>query len=200
MRQRTRISVAVAGVALLAALTGCGGGQEGQARPADGTTSATSAPGTSTPSGERLAPPVGDPRDASGVAPCDLLKPDAATRLGFTPPGQPLSDPSFKPCRWRGPNGAGVSVFADTGRQGLSEVYKQKSRFRDFRPVTLAGGHPAVFANDVESDVECAVYAGVADTQAVVVSNLRPTSDRANPCEKARLVAEAVIAGLPAGK
>ena len=199
MRHTTRIGAAVAGVALLAVVAGCGDAQPSQARPA-GESGGSSATSTSAAGGERLAPPVSDPRDASGVAPCDLLKPEAATALGFTPPGQPLSDPSFKPCQWRGPNGASVSVFADTRREGLSEVYKQKSRYKDFRPVTLAGGHPAAYANVSDPEIECSIFAGVADSQAVVVRHLRPTGDRGNPCDKAKLVAEAVIAGLPAGK
>lgn len=170
-------------------------------------TAATTLPGTEESSGgapssesDRLAPPVDDPKDLSGIDPCELLTPEQLSELTFTEPGEKdTSAWGEEHCRWNNSN-LSIRLAPETKvGEGLDQAYQSRNAFDNFAESSV-DGYPAVrvdFATQL-----CRVIVGVAEDQTLHVDFGRVSGkDPAyqDPCGFAESVAGMVLESLPAG-
>ncbi|HEY8372688.1 MAG TPA: DUF3558 domain-containing protein [Pseudonocardiaceae bacterium] len=200
MRRTKRIAVGAAGLSLLTLLTACGGSESGTPQGAKGNGTTTSA-ATSSAAASQAAPSVTDPKDAGGLAPCDLLKPDRAIAIGLEPEGTEVEPTGrFAPCNWRTSDRAfAVDVSADTTWEGMDELYDRQDMYAEFEPLEI-DGYPAVRVGLYSDPAQCEMFVGIAETQAILVQGTRGPGQTFDTCAKVREVAQAVLASLPAGK
>jgi hypothetical protein len=183
---------------VLAATTGCAAGPQAVA-------AGTPAPATSTTDGAtpKLAPPVPAPRNARGVAACNLLTTEQKRAVDADlRTEEPIVQGSYTTrCSWRTAAGDGallVSTAPDFPIGGLEGLYLLRSTYAVFQPDELAG-FPIVRAEAVDTgDKDCTIYVGIADDQLIWATANFPFTHRPKPsCTIARRMAAGMIANLP---
>lgn len=146
----------------------------------------------------RLAPTVTNPRDVTAFRqrPCDLLTPEQLAALGIDQPGEQDSLPSGnQTCVWRDSGfDQEIAVGSYPDFDLLSANYRIRDSYQLFRPIEVAG-LPATLQQDHFS--ACGVTVGLATTQAVEVNYVDTSDPIADPCGKARRIAEIVVGNLP---
>jgi hypothetical protein len=147
-------------------------------------------------------PRVARPRDARGVAPCDLLTVAQLEAVGIDPATAKIEqqNTAFR-CVWRSRDKLGV-FEADNNSEarpngyiaGLSGLYAVGETFEIFEPGEL-DGFPIVHADrNVGSD--CTIYVGVADDQLLwtAAGYVKGPQKR---CDLALAMASSMISNLP---
>lgn len=147
-------------------------------------------------------PRVGDPRDARGIGPCDLLTDAQLDAVGIDPASAKTSqqNTAFR-CSWRSRDKLG-GFEADNNSDarpngyiaGLSGLYAVRETFAIFEPGEL-DGFPIVHADrNVGSD--CTIYVGVADDQMLwtAAGYVKGPQKR---CDLALKMASAMVSNLP---
>lgn len=188
------------GSALLLALVAC-------ATPTQpGPLSGSPAGPSSAPSQDSRVPEeirVRNPKDARGIPYCQLLTRSQLLALGMLPDTatEGLRQSNVGDCGWDladdPDNAGGITVRVDSANPALRGLYIIHSgRPYDFFEPTEVAGHPAV-AVRISPDAGCTMEVAIADDQllsagANVVSRAMP-----DDCERARRIAEAVLANLP---
>ncbi|MFC4001335.1 DUF3558 domain-containing protein [Prauserella oleivorans] len=194
-------ALAIAGAFLV---SGCSESSPGEAAPTPQT--ATTQPPTSAARQVALphsgAPSVSNPLPESVLAgdPCNALtRAQVEDALGSdAPAGEPGTGATGRSCRWQDTeSGAGFTVFyGNVVRQGLSSYYQntqpQASRWEPLSPIE---GHPAVAFQMATDDLTCQVVVGLSDklTAAVNFAVGRSAVGKVDPCEAARLTAQAML-------
>lgn len=188
-------AVALVSVCVMGAVSACESTATGTPTPEAGA-SAPSATSTSGDSG-RLVPPIANPKDLTGIDPCDLLTKSQLAALTVT--AEPVKGKSLwgeDKCTWRNST-MSVGLAPDTKRDGLEGDYQNQDDFDSFEK-TEVDGFPAARA-DFASEV-CSVVVGVADDQALTVHYDRGLSDapgEGDPCGFAESIASMVLENLP---
>jgi hypothetical protein len=93
--------------------------------------------------------------------------------------------------------GSTIGVGFITGnKNGLSDIYRGRERFEDFRPVRI-DGYPGVFANgpDLRANGTCNLAVGVSDTLMIRASE-QGRLDAHGACERAVQVARSALMTL----
>lgn len=180
--------------ALLIAITtvaGCTGGP--------GVVTGTGTPVTAVP---KIAPPVQAPRNARGVAACNLLTMEQKRAMDADlRTEKPATQGVTTRCGWRTAAGDGsllVSTAPDFPVGGLEGLYLVRSTFPVFQPGEL-DGFPVVRAERSDTgDKDCTIYIGIADDQIIWATAGFPFGDRPKPaCPVARQMGSYMIANLP---
>jgi hypothetical protein len=181
--------------------TGTPGGSGSQ--PTDDPTS------TSNPGGSGGAPKVTDPLDASKFIsqPCGAIAPDQLQALHLPVQGKPDTDSETAKtagpgCSWFDRDaGSGVEIgFLTANKNGLSDTYQGKDRFKGYFEPTEVDGYPAVL-NDIQdyrSDGTCNITVGISDTSEFRVG-VQDTKLGVKSCDRAKEAAAAVIKTLKKG-
>lgn len=181
---------------VLATLTGCAAPPPPAAESAAGPVTYAFPPGEVP---EQIR--VRHPKDARGIPYCELLTREQLVGLGLRPDTmrpEPVR-PNVGGCDWEPvddpDNLAGITVRVDARNPALRGVYIMRSGEHLFEPTEVAG-HPAVAIRDNPRS-GCVLEVGIADDQLLSAgANVtgRPIPD---DCERARRIAEAVLANLP---
>jgi len=186
-----RAVLVVVCLALALALTGCGGLRSA------GPTSPLAAEGFPADVPQELK--VNTPKDARGVAQCDLLTPAQLTTLGLDPTtARPDVRGLDASCMWYYADRStyaslGISTNPNNGKlPGFWRLFHNDPAFETFE----VAGHPALRA-DQEPDRSCSLGVGVADLQYLVVDAYFDRKPRPDPCAPARRMAEMVLSNLP---
>jgi hypothetical protein len=193
-----RVVLAGTAVAVAGLVSGCVTAVAGSPAPSatqPTTTSETS--GSASPS-ERLSPPVENPKDLTGIDPCDFLPPDQKTELGLTKPGTRDTSPwGEETCGLAGSIVAiGFSPDTTVG-EGLDQAYRSKNNFYNFEPSEI-DGYPAVRVNFVTQS--CDLIVGVSDEQTLSMGITRVSPDapgKGDPCGFAESVMSDVLKNVP---
>jgi hypothetical protein len=143
---------------------------------------------------------VQNPRDARGIAACDLLTAEQQAALGIDPgSAAPASQGEAARCRWRTLDGAGalgVTSATEFAVGGLEGLYLVRDTYDVFEPAEI-DGFPIVHADRGDTgDDACSIYIGVSDDQLVWTSAGFVASPR-SACETARQMASNVLSNLP---
>ncbi len=184
--------LAAALLVVLSAAAGCAMGQ-------GPVVTGTATPVTSPP---QLAPPVPAPRNARGVAACNLLTTEQKLAVDAElPTEKPAVQGVTTRCGWRAAAGDGsllVSTAPDFPVGGLEGLYLVRSTFPVFQPGEL-DGFPIVRAERSDTgDKDCTIYIGIADDQIIWATASFPFGDRPKPaCAIARQMGSYMIANLP---
>ena len=198
-----RVRLVVAGAAAVLAglaMSGCESAVEGS--PNATTTQPDASGGASTDTSpsesDRLSPPVNNPKDLRGIAPCQLLTSAQLAELSLTEPGQTdLSQWGEEGCNWLGTVVAiGFSPETTLG-EGLDQAYRAKNRFDNFAETSI-DGYPAVRVNFATQS--CGLIAGVSDEQTLHMEFTRVSPNapgKGDPCGFAESVMGEVIKNLP---
>lgn len=169
-------------------------------------------PGPSESAGSELpsdgAPRVADPLtfDKFLEQPCLTLTQAQLTGFGVRPEGERRTDATGLTCQWRNDNNGAITVsIPAANKRGLSGIYRAEKdgRYKYFEPVGDIGGYPAVAASvvDLRESGACILNIGVRDELALVMQ-LSQSLDRigkADPCEVAVTVGEAIVTTVKAG-
>jgi hypothetical protein len=149
----------------------------------------------------KLAPRVLAPRDARGVAACDLLTDAQKQAAGADITTEtPLTQGDATRCRWHTADINGsllVTSGVDFPVGGLEGLYLVRSTYSVFEPGEL-DGFPIVRAEPTDTgDEECTLYIGIADDQLIWATAGFSFTDR-SACVTARRMGSDMIANLPA--
>lgn len=185
--------------ALLAGLAAC-------AAPNQPPASSPTGPPTKTfPAGDEIPEHirVRAPKDARGIAPCQLLTRAQIIELGMLPDtatedgaGQQVGG-----CGWGladdPRNGGGIVIRVDSTHPALLGLYRLHAAapLLEFMPIEIAG-HPAV-ASARTSTAGCTVDVGIADDQVLSAGGNVRGRKIPDPCGLSRRIAEAVLSNLP---
>lgn len=166
------------------------------------TSSNSAAPaGTSTGSQPlpQFTPSVAEPKDARGIAACDLLTEAQLIELGLRPEtAEPGGSASVPTCGWRSNdpgNPAGVQLNTALDIPVLDGLYLVRDTFAVYEPIEI-GGHPAVHA-DRNAGPVCTVYTAISDYQGVATDGNLGGRPLADPCAPSRRMAELILSNLP---
>ncbi|MFC5997081.1 DUF3558 domain-containing protein [Pseudonocardia hispaniensis] len=162
-----------------------------------GAVPATAAP-SAPPTSERHAPRVPHPKDARGIAACELLTPRQLVELGLRPESaRPAHSRLTRDCSWSAGEGdvAALLIATDEATDGLESIYLQRTGFAVFEPGEVAG-HPSVRAN-LNPGPFCELWVGVADDRLLWVDGKVGVGSLPDPCERSRRMAAAVLSNLP---
>jgi hypothetical protein len=142
---------------------------------------------------------VRTPKDARGIAPCDLLTRDQLLMLGLSPDtARPISFGLAEGCVWRHADdstAASAGLSLDPDAQKLPDLYRIRGAFQTFEILEVAG-HPAVRA-DARPVGQCDLNVAVADLQILTLQGYLDARVLPDPCAPARRMAEMVLANLP---
>lgn len=164
-------------------------------------------PTTSGPAPE--APEVNDPLDASRffTDPCTVLTQAQLATFSITRPGVPettggVAEEVGPFCAWIAADELGSATgvgFLTGNKNGLSDTYRGRDLFEDFRP-TEVDEYPAVFANspDLRSMGACTIVVGISDSLAIQATE-QGELDAQGSCARAKQVAAAVLATIRGG-
>jgi hypothetical protein len=97
--------------------------------------------------------------------------------------------------------GYGVDVgFLTANKNGLSDTYRGKARFKGYFEPTEVDGYPAVFNDlgDYRNDGTCNITVGISDTSEFRVG-VQYTKLGAKSCDRAKEAAAAVIKTVKKG-
>lgn len=184
---------------LLFAVAACGGPEgKDDVLTASETTLSGEQPTPAAVASMRRPPRVPHPKDARGIAACDLLTPTQLADLGLRPESaRPSEIPSAKICTWTdgGNNIASLMISADGIVSGLAGPYALHDTFASFEPETVAG-HPAARAV-LGTGASCALWVGVADDRLLTVEGNVAGRALPDPCARSRQMAEMVLSNLP---
>jgi hypothetical protein len=126
-----------------------------------------------------------------------LITADQARGLGIDVTTAKPSPPGVIPgCRWNATDFTfGVGVNVDTTR-GLANLYlgHAGTPFSRFEPM-LVDGYPAVRAEQTDVELDCTIYVGLAENQAMWVRGT--DQEGGDSCAITRLVITAMLANLP---
>jgi hypothetical protein len=200
------VRTVVFGLAVAAAVVaGCSSKEVGNptATPRDTGSQPTGPTSTSSAGAPDGAPKVNDPLDPSRFIgqPCGVLKPDQLQALHLPAQGKPDTDSEIAKsagpsCSWFDRDaGSGVEMgFLTANKNGLSDTYRGKSRFKGYFEPTEVDGYPAVFNDlaDYRSDGTCNITVGISDTSEFRVG-VQDTKLGAKSCDRAKEAAAAVI-------
>lgn len=158
---------------------------------------ATSETGSTAPS-DRLSPPVENPKDLTGIDPCEFLTPEQKAELGLTKPGKKDTSPwGEENCNLAG-SVVTIGFSPDTTLgEGLDQAYRAKNNFERFEPSEV-DGYPAVrvdFATQI-----CDLIVGVSDEQTLSMGIARVSPNapgKGDPCGFAESVMADVLRNLP---
>jgi hypothetical protein len=198
------------GIAVAVALVaGCSSKEVGSPTATSGGSQPTGSTSTSNPGGSGGAPKVDEPLDASRLIsqPCLALAPDQLQALQLPAQGKPDTDSetakSAGPsCSWFDRDaGYGVDVgFLTANKNGLSDTYRGKGRFKGYFEPTEVDGYPAVFNDlgDYRNDGTCNITVGISDTSEFRVG-VQYTKLGTKSCDRAKEAAAAVIKTVKKG-
>lgn len=212
MRPRILSAFAVAITMLSGA--GCTTEANGTPTPQSGERPETSQPSTSSPGPTasepaQEAPGVDNPLDASRffTDPCTVLTQAQLTTFSITRPGVPettggVAEEAGPFCTWIAADELGSATgvgFLTGNKNGLSDTYRGRDLFEDFRP-TEVDEYPAVFANspDLRSMGACTIVVGISDSLAIQATE-QGELDAQGSCARAKQVAAAVLATIRGG-
>lgn len=197
-----RGAVAVAMVVGVLALPACTATVTGTPAPtspaaADGPAPDVPAPGAP----PRFAPTVSEPKDARGIAACDLLTDAQLVELGLRPETATSSSigNTTRSCSWSSAvddtNPAGLELNDQTTIPALDGLHLIREVFFRFEPREVAG-HPALRA-DYNDLGDCTIYTAIADYQGVSTEGNPAGRPQPDPCALSTRMAEFIIANLP---
>jgi Protein of unknown function (DUF3558) len=200
----------VFGMAVAAALVaGCSNKESGSPTATPGGSQPTGSTSTSDPGGSGGAPKVQDPLDASKFLgqPCGVLAPDQLQALRLPAQGKPdVDSPTARTtgpgCSWFDRDaGSGVEFgFLTANKNGLSDTYKGKARFKGYFEPTEVDGYPAVFNDllDYRNNGTCNITIGISDTSEFRVG-VQDTKLGVKSCDRAKEAATAMIKTMQKG-
>jgi hypothetical protein len=209
---RTGHFLAIIGVLTMAA-TGCSSNASGTPRPdssAERVLPGESEEDIPEANSEPSAPRVDRPLDASWflAQPCAVLDKSQLGPLGVSRRGIPttsgaVADYAGPFCSWHANPELGSTIgvgFITGNKNGLSDMYRGRDRFEDFRPVEV-DGYPAVFANgpDLRANGTCNVAVGVSDTLMIRASE-QGRLDAQGACDRAAQVASSALTTIRGGQ
>lgn len=194
--------VAVAVIVGVLALPACAATVAGTPAPTSSAAADGSAPDVPAPGAPpRFAPAVPEPKDARGVAACDLLTDTQLVELGLRPETETESSigNTTRSCSWSSAvddtNPAGLELNDDTTIPALDGLYLVRETFFRFEPREVAG-HPALRA-DFNDIGDCTIYTAIADYQGVGTEGNPAGRPQPDPCALSMRMAEFIIANLP---
>ena len=194
---RIPVGVALLTAASLAAVVACGSSEADAPPPPPPATTSVSP----TPPQPRLAPPVTNPRDASGIAkrPCDLLTPEQRASFGFNQPGTRRElIGGVVQCMWTDAGSTRqLTALINTREDRVNEVYPDRELYPFFEPIDVAG-LPGVLRQAVAGGDTCDAAVSLTESQSLEVSfsNLRSGTPVA-ACGEARRITEVILGNLP---
>lgn len=166
--------------------------------------------GASSSVGTYGAPRVSDPVDVTGFLdrPCAVLTAAQLAEFGVEEPGEPDTESTIAKnagpgCVWhRRDTSSGSSLgmgFTTGNKNGLSDIYRGKSRFEFFVETTV-DGYPAVFRDlsDGRPHGDCTITVGISDTLTFLASETGGPEGQI-VCDRTKEVATAILATLKAG-
>ncbi|MPZ80014.1 MAG: DUF3558 domain-containing protein [Actinophytocola sp.] len=168
-----------------------------------------SSPDPSTGDPAQEAPGVDNPLDASRFLtdPCTVLTRAQLATFDVTRPGIPettggVAEQVGPFCTWHAAAELGSTIgvgFITGNKNGLSDTYRGRSQFEDFRP-TEVEEYPAVFANspDLRSKGMCTIVVGISDSSAIQATEVGEL-DETGSCERAKQVATSALATIREG-
>ncbi|MCA1189412.1 MULTISPECIES: DUF3558 domain-containing protein [unclassified Saccharopolyspora] len=193
LRSRSsRLLICVASVAALA-LSGCSVGSGEESAPS---------PSSAPDSGDSE---VEDPRDAAGVPPCSLVKPQDIAALGLLPEGEVQPDeldPSLPDnCTWKSDRGDKYVAISVLPGRSLQIYRDNEDSYVDYSEGVIAG-HPAIQANnDRPENGSCGVYLATKEDQILFSFAADVTVGEVHdPCSLAKRALEASVPTLPAAE
>ncbi|MEV6912132.1 DUF3558 domain-containing protein [Amycolatopsis sp. NPDC051071] len=156
------------------------------------------------------APRVGNPMPATVIQrdPCEVLTPAQISSLFQRQPEvQPAQDTGIaRDCRWADiSRGSSIGIqMLYAARDGLSQFYANKQRYKLWEPLEPVQGYPVVAygGNDTRQTLgDCAVLVGVADNAVfeVDVNVVDSKVGTVDPCTDARMVADLAVTTLKSG-
>lgn len=140
------------------------------------------------------------PKDARGVAPCDLLTDAQLGELSLlADTAEEYSGPATRSCSWLSAvddtNPAGLELATDTAIAALDTIYISRDLLVNFTELEISG-HPAVRA-DYNPDGSCTIYTAIADHQAVSTEGNGAGRPQPDPCALSVRMAELILSNLP---
>ena len=142
---------------------------------------------------------VRQPKDARGIAPCDLLTPAQLRELGLDPAtASPEARGMAQSCAWHAPDRsdyAGLGISTDPRASKLPSMYRVHHDEPWFQMLEIAG-HP-VMRFDSDPDRSCGLSIAIADLQNLGVRATADRTPRPDPCAETRRMAEMVLSNLP---
>jgi hypothetical protein len=143
---------------------------------------------------------VREPKDARGIAACDLLTSTQLRQLGLDPAtAHPDARGMAQSCVWHTPahsDYAGVDISTDPRASKLPSMYRVHYEETWFQMLEIVG-HPAL-RFDPEPDRSCGFSIAIADLQNLgVVADIGNRTPRPDPCAKTRRMAEMILSNLP---
>lgn len=142
-----------------------------------------------------------EPKDARGIAACDLLTDAQLVELGLRPETATASSigSTTRSCSWSSAvddtNPAGLELNDETTIPVLDDLYLTREVFANFEPREVAG-HPALRA-DYNDDGGCTIITAIADYQGVGTQGNPAGRPQPDPCALSTRMAEFIIANLP---
>jgi hypothetical protein len=191
-------------VLLAASLTACGttvAGAPAPTAPASASPSGGYAPDVPVPGAPpRFQPAVPEPKDARGIAACDLITEGQLVELGLRPETATAEiTGNTRSCSWSSAvddtNPAGLELNDETTIPVLDDLYLTREVFFRYEPREVAG-HPAVRA-DYNDIGDCTIITAIADYQGVSTEGNPAGRPQPDPCALSTRMAEFVIANLP---
>lgn len=165
-----------------------------------GSTGASTAPASLVSAVADPIPPVREPKDLAGAAPCALLNPVQLAANRIDQPGQRKDVLGAPGCQWDDrAHTREIRIYTDISNDVLHTVYTQRATFPVFE-LTEVAGHPAIRTKNNVDGTSCFFRVAVAPKQTVVVgfTSLRQGSEE--PCGPAKELAATIIGNLPALK
>lgn len=198
-----RSNALVAALLAAAMVTGCAGTTPSSGAPAvpssGSVPSASQEPVKGPP---QYTPAVPEPKDARGIAACDLLTDEQLVELGLRPEtASPSSIPgATRSCGWSSageePNPAGLELNDDTTLPVLDGLHLRRDNFANYEPLEVAG-HPAI-RTDYTDRGDCTIATAISDYQGVTTEGNPAGLPQPDPCARSIRMAEAILSNLPA--
>ncbi|MDQ3276670.1 MAG: DUF3558 domain-containing protein [Actinomycetota bacterium] len=144
-------------------------------------------------------PAVQQPKDITGIAPCDLLTGEQLPSAGFDQPGGPeqFEEISGVPsCLWRdSADTRRLTAAAILDRDALRNLYQYQRQTYQVLELTEVAGHPAVRTQVLAGGTKCKFDVATAVGQSLEVAFT--SYDGTPPCPEAERIAALVIGNLP---
>lgn len=190
-------SAAVAGLIVVAVVSGCSTPKSGQAQAFTSSSAATS-----TASGPSQAPRVTHPLDATAFVnnPCSALTAADLAGLHIVNPSNTGAHPDAggTVCAWVGDSGPGLTVsWLTANTNGLSDLYVKSNTIAYWQPL-LVSGYPAAYGDvltDGRAHGNCVLNVGVTDHLYFTVEGGNPLN-AGQACSVVKQAAADVIKNL----
>jgi hypothetical protein len=208
MSKSRAFQLGAAALAVAGVLSACSGGNSGgvgsippPASRSSADTSSSSASASGGSGGEAPSVPSPLPTSELTADPCSGLAPEQVTQIGLAGPGSGKQDQTGPECTWKSSTSQfnNVTIAPMTiNKNGLSDIYANKSKDAYFEPTTVAG-YPAVYAGISEDRAKgyCNLWVGTTDNLAVgILTIIGSGPNKSNPCPVAERVATAMIQHL----